>query len=98
MDENNPTNLLHKALNNPLSNGELDIKLIRSIVIKYGAPDDGTSRPLLWKLFFNYISCNRNKWKDELNESRKMYKDFEKQLIVNPFDKMFKNKLEEEKK
>lgn len=49
-----------------------------------GIPDEGSLRPLCWKLLLNYVPYSRNKWNETLARKRELYKSFVDDLIVIP--------------
>jgi hypothetical protein len=75
-----------------VSDGPLARKKLQDIVFLNGCPDDGTSRPMLWRLLLHYLSWDKREWPAELKRNRDMYKQFEKDLIINPFEEMFESK------
>ncbi|XP_014208110.1 TBC1 domain family member 13 [Copidosoma floridanum] len=49
-----------------------------------GIPDEGSLRPLCWKLLLNYIPSSSDKWDETLARKRELYKSFIDDLIVIP--------------
>ncbi|XP_008208750.1 TBC1 domain family member 13 [Nasonia vitripennis] len=66
-----------------LSASEVDAYQLRRLCFN-GIPDEGSLRPLCWKLLLNYIPYTREKWDETLARKRELYKSFIDDLIVIP--------------
>jgi hypothetical protein len=62
---------------------EIDVYQLKKLCFN-GIPDEGSLRPLCWKLLLNYIPFSRDKWSQTLTPKRELYKSFIADLIVIP--------------
>ncbi|XP_058793517.1 TBC1 domain family member 13 isoform X1 [Phymastichus coffea] len=66
-----------------LSAKKVDPRQLKKLCFN-GIPDQGSLRPLCWKLLLNYMPYERDKWNETLKQKRDLYKSFIDDLIVIP--------------
>ncbi|GJP55671.1 hypothetical protein CLOM_g14614 [Closterium sp. NIES-68] len=50
----------------------------------YGIPNEGSLRPVVWKLLLGLLPLVRDEWESELARKRRQYDSFTAELIINP--------------
>ncbi|CAI5987273.1 unnamed protein product [Closterium sp. NIES-64] len=51
----------------------------------YGIPNEGSLRPVVWKLLLGLLPLVRDDWEAELERKRRQYDCFTAELIINPW-------------
>lgn len=62
---------------------EVSLEALKKLCFS-GVPDEGSLRPLCWKLLLNYLPPLRKNWSDTLTRKRELYDSFIEDLIVSP--------------
>lgn len=71
-----------KIFSDEVSKPQLDLKRIRELAFS-GLPD-GSLRSLYWKILLNYLPLDRTKWKSSLEQNRALYKEWHRDLHIDP--------------
>ena len=61
----------------------IDMKKLRAFVHS-GLPDCKKYRPVCWKLLFNYLPPNKNKWQQHLERQRQNYDNLILEMVIPP--------------
>ncbi|GFO09533.1 TBC1 domain family member 13-like [Plakobranchus ocellatus] len=71
-----------------LESDVIDLKALRKLCFLSGCPHEKSIRSRCWKIFFNYLPLERNKWRAELQKQRNLYKQYLQEMIILPGKKM----------
>lgn len=58
---------------------------MRKAVFQWGVPDEIKGlRPIVWRVFLNYLPTQTSKWEEHIIESKKVYDAWKQELIIQP--------------
>jgi TBC1 domain family member 13 len=72
-----------KEIDSILEEEVIDMRKLRDFVHS-GLPDCKKYRPICWKLLFNYLPPNKNKWEQHLARQRKNYQNLIVDMVIPP--------------